>query len=76
MCNNPSLWTPIPGYENYYWIDKEGSVKNKDGHVLKPIESSRGPMVELRCLGQREKVLVANLLKLIGGDSCETNGDA
>ena len=76
MYSNPSLWTPIPGYENYYWIDKEGSVKNRDGHILKPIESSKGLMIELRCLGQREKVLVSDLLKLIGGVLDETDGNA
>lgn len=66
-------WCPIPGYEGRYFIDNDGRVCNLSGHIIKPVQSKDGPRVELRKYGQREKVLVLDLLKkteydTLGGD--------
>lgn len=53
---------PIPGYEGIYWIDDAGNVINKSNHYMKPIKTDKGTVVELRKDGQREKLLVAELL--------------
>ncbi len=53
---------PIPGYEGIYWIDDAGNVINKSNHYMKPIKTNKGTVVELRKDGQREKVLVNELL--------------
>ena len=68
-------WMPIPGYEGYYWIDRTGRVCNVEGHIIKPSVSKGGLRVELRKLGQRDKLLVSDLLDRLklsqGGTSYE-----
>lgn len=59
-------WTPIPGYDGVYFINKKGLVCNLDGHIIKPAPSKAGLRVELRKNGQREKILVLDLLSQIG----------
>lgn len=59
-------WTPIPGYDGVYFINRKGVVCNLDGHIIKPAPSKAGPRVELRRNGQREKILVLDLLSQIG----------
>lgn len=54
----------IPGYTNYY-INLFGVVANKHGHVLTPTMTKKGPVVDLRNNGQRERVLVSELLKQV-----------
>lgn len=57
---------PIPGYEGVYWIDiKYGVVFNKDRHCMKSVRTSKGRVVELRKNGQREKLLVQDLISRV-----------
>lgn len=64
-----SLLVPVPGYEGLYKIDAvTGKVYNEDGHELKPIHSKQGPRVELRRPGLRDRLLVSDLLKQVGGE--------
>lgn len=53
---------PIPGYEGLYWIDSAGNVLNRSNHYMKPIKTDKGYMVELRKDGQREKLLIRELV--------------
>lgn len=59
-------WSPIPGYNGAYFINREGLVCNLDGHYIKPIPSKAGMRVELRRNGQREKILILDLLIAVG----------
>lgn len=59
-------WKEIPGYEGLYWINSRGLVVNSSGHILKSFSSKSGIMVELRKFGQREKVLIVDLLSQVG----------
>lgn len=54
---------PIPGYEGSYSIDPSGVVVNKNNLVLKTFKTKNGDAVELRNKGQRERVLIKDLLK-------------
>ena len=63
-------WEPIPGYDNLYFINRDGLVCNLEGHILKPVASKDGPRVELRRNGQRDKILVLDLLKKVGYNTC------
>lgn len=54
---------PVPGYEDAYRISPEGVVVNKYNNVLKAFPTKRGYAVELRHQGQREKVLISELLR-------------
>lgn len=60
-----SKFYPIPSYEGLYWIDFEGHVKNREDHLMKPIQTSKGLMVELRKNGQREKLFIDDLITII-----------
>lgn len=62
-------WTPIPHYEGYYWINPQGEVCNIDGHKIKPIESKSGLRVELRKNGQRETLLIVDILEGISHEN-------
>lgn len=55
-------WIEIPGYETLYWINTTGDVKNAQGHIIKPFPTKDGLRVELRKFGQRETILVDELL--------------
>lgn len=59
-------WEPIPGYDNRYFISQRGVVCNLDGHMLKATPSKAGPQVELRKDGQRDRVLILDLLRSVG----------
>ena len=67
-------WLPIPKYEGLYWINKNTKeVCNMDGHVIRTYDSKFGNKVELRKYGQRECILVEELLeKTLKGDMNET----
>lgn len=54
---------PIPGYDGAYQISPDGQVFNKLGLRLKTYASSKGIVVELRHQGQRERVLISELLE-------------
>lgn len=54
--------SPIPGYEDLYWIDSAGNVLNRSNHYMKPIKTDKGDMVELRKNGQRERLYIKDLL--------------
>lgn len=54
--------SPIPGYEDLYWIDSAGNVLNRSDHYMKPIKTDKGDMVELRKNGQRERLYIKDLL--------------
>lgn len=57
---------PIPGYEGVYFIHPlRGIVVNKDNRILKTIPTKRGQAIELRKNGQRERILIQDLLKRI-----------
>lgn len=58
-------WAPIPGYEGYYYINREGLVCNRAGHLIKPVASKSGNRVELRKFGQRDRPLIKELLQLV-----------
>lgn len=58
-------WHPIPGYGTRYFINSKGLVCNTYGHVIKQIPSKFGPMVEMRINGQRDRILVLDLLERI-----------
>lgn len=53
---------PIPEYEGLYWIDSSGNVLNRSNHYMKPIQTDKGTMVELRKAGQRERLYVHEIL--------------
>ena len=63
-------WEPIPGYDNMYFINKDGLVCNLEGHILKPTMSKDGIRVELRRNGQRDRILVLDLLRKVGYNTC------
>ena len=54
---------PIPGYDGAYRISPEGWVFNRQGTLLKTYPSSKGRVAELRHQGQRERVLISELLE-------------
>ena len=54
---------PIPGYEGAYFLSLDGHVYNRAGRILREFPTSQGVAVELRHLGQREKVLLSELYK-------------
>lgn len=58
----------IPGYDGAYSITPDGSVVNRNGKVLKSIPSKDGPRVELRHNGQRERVLVKDIIQEVYGE--------
>lgn len=68
-------WTPIPGYDGAYFINRKGLVCNLDGHIIKPAPSKAGLRVELRRNGQREKILVLDLLANVGYNTCGGDTD-
>ena len=53
---------PVPGYEDLYWVDSAGNVLNRSNHYMKPIQTDKGCMVELRKNGQRERLLVREIV--------------
>lgn len=57
--------SPIPGYEDLYWIDSAGNVLNRSDHYMKPIKTDKGDMVELRKNGQRERLYIKDLLEQV-----------
>lgn len=57
------LLKPIPGYEGVYFIHPSGVVVNKHNLVLKTFPTKQGEAIELRNRGQRERVLISELLK-------------
>lgn len=64
MKLSPGVWYPIVGYENLYFINSLGQIKNSKGHKLTPIESNYGYKIDLRKNGQRETYLIKDLLQL------------
>jgi hypothetical protein len=36
------IWKEIKGYENLYWINKLGEIKNKNGYILTPQKNQNG----------------------------------
>lgn len=62
----------IPGYNGKYLVTLEGEVYNAIGHRIKPMESRKGLMVELRKDGQRELLLVDDIVKQTWGDRLDT----
>lgn len=54
---------PIPGYGGAYSITSEGVVVNQHNKVLKTFSTRQGEAIELRYQGQRERVLISELLK-------------
>ena len=68
-------WIPIPDYDGAYFINQEGLVCNLDGHIIKPASSKAGLRVELRRNGQREKILVLDLLAAVGYNTYEGAGN-
>lgn len=57
------LLRPIPGYEGVYFIHPSGVVVNRNHRVLRTFPTKQGEAVELRNKGQRERVLIQDLLK-------------
>ena len=60
-----NLLKPIPGYEGVYFIHPSGVVVNKHNLILKTFPTKRGEAIELRNRGQRERVLISELLKRV-----------
>lgn len=63
-------WSPIPGYEDIYFVNQDGLVCNLKGHIIKPVQSKDGLRVELRKFGQRERILVLDLLTKVRYNTC------
>lgn len=59
------LLKPIPGYEGVYFIHPSGVVVNKNHLVLRTFSTKQGEAIELRNRGQRERVLISELLKKV-----------
>lgn len=59
------LLKPIPGYEDVYSIHPSGVVVNKNNLVLRTFPTKQGEAIELRNRGQRERVLISELLKKV-----------
>lgn len=57
---------PIPGYEGVYSITPYGVVVNRHNHVMKPFATPQGEAIELRNNGQRERILIKDLLERLG----------
>lgn len=54
---------PIPGYEDLYWVDPvNGTIFNKSNHQIKPMQTDKGAVVELRKYGQRERLFVREIV--------------
>lgn len=54
---------PVPRFEGRYEIDINGTVYNMKGHLIKPISTPYGAAVDLCAYGQRELLLIADILK-------------
>lgn len=67
MTVDSKEWREIPGYEGLYWVNRFGVVINSDGHSIKHIESKSGLRVELRKFGQRDRLLVEDLVERVWG---------
>lgn len=65
------LLKPIPGYEGVYSIHPSGVVVNKNNLILRTFPTKQGEAIELRNRGQRERVLISELLKRLE----DSNGD-
>lgn len=65
---SPDEFKTIPEYNNYS-INGFGVVINKSGHILTPTLTKLGPAVILWSNGQRERLLVVDLLKKVGESS-------
>lgn len=66
---------PIPGYEGVYYITPGGEVVNRHNTVLKPFPTKRGAAVELRHKGQRERVLISELLQRLENNNDRIGAD-
>lgn len=71
MNIHDGTWFPIPSFEGFYVINRQGIVCNINGHPIKPLQSSSGLFVELRKLGQRERLTIKELLLLTFGENNE-----
>lgn len=54
---------PVPGFEGKYEIDISGAVYNMKGHLIKPTSTPYGTAVDLCAYGQRELLLIEDILK-------------
>lgn len=54
---------PVPGFEGRYEIDVQGVVYNTKGHRIKPVDTPCGDAVDLCAYGQRELLLINDILK-------------
>ena len=59
---------PVPGYEGVYFIHPSGAVVNKRNQILRSFPTIQGEAVELRHNGQRERVLVEEILREVNFD--------
>ena len=66
---------PIPGYDGVYQISPDGQVFNKLGLRLKTYPSSKGRVVELRHQGQRERILISELLERLDKSNADIGTD-
>jgi hypothetical protein len=66
---------PIPGYGGAYSITPEGVVVNQHNKVLKTFSTRQGEAIELRYQGQRERVLIADLLKRLEDPHANSGAD-
>lgn len=58
----PEEWKPVKGYESRYEVSNFGRVRNRDGHILKPIER-RGYLCLNFCVnGVRKDVKIHRLV--------------
>lgn len=62
---------PIPGYEGVYYITPKGQVINRNNVILKTFSTKQGDAVELRNQGQRERLLIRDILERVGESSGE-----
>lgn len=58
---------PVPRFEGSYEVDPKGFVYNIKGHRIKPVLTSCGYAVDLCAYGQRELLLVKDIIKEVYG---------
>lgn len=64
------VYKQIPGYESYQ-LTPDGQVYNRSGKLLKPIQTKKGLCVELRGNGQRDVIVIDDLIKQVYGGTYE-----
>ena len=69
MIVQDTEFRPVKGYEDYYYISRNGSILSAKGNLLSSQRNSDGQtIVELRHRGKRELRVVKDLIKEAWGE--------